>query len=87
MTFSVSNESERQSLLTSNPFHLQIKELKLEHSKQLQAIRSEIKILQIAIYRPTKAHIYTQFVQSQAPLNKRTPSIPFPQNEQLVTIL
>ena len=36
-------------LLTSNPFHLQIKELKLDHSKQLQAIRSEMKILQKAI--------------------------------------
>ena len=27
----------------NSPFHLQIKELKLDHSKQLQAIRSEIK--------------------------------------------
>ena len=72
-------------LLTSNPFHLQIKELKLDHSKQLQAIRSEMKILQKAIYRPTKAHIYAQFVQTQAPLNKSTPRIPLPQNQQLVT--
>ena len=63
---------------------MQIKELKQDHSKQLQAIRSEIKISQKAMYRATETDIYAQFAQSQAPLNNATPRVTFLQNQQLV---
>ena len=75
-------------LLASNrkgqSFHLQIKELKLDHSKQLQAIRSEMKIYQKAMYRATETDIYAQFAQSQAPLNNATPRVTFLQDQRLV---
>ena len=60
-----------------NPFHLQIKELTVHHSKQLQSIRSEMKRYKKQCTGQLK-HIYTQFAQSQAPLNNTTPRIPFP---------
>ena len=44
-----------------NAYHLKIKELKLDHSKQLQAIRSEMKIFQKAMYRATEINIYAQY--------------------------
>ena len=50
--FFIDEQQEKDS-----PFHLQIKELKLDHSKQLQAIRSEIKIFQKAMYRATETNI------------------------------
>ena len=65
-----------------NPFHLQIKELKLDHNKQLQAIRSEMKILLKSMYRPTETDMHAQFVQSQAPLNNTALKVTFLQNQQ-----
>ena len=50
--FFIDEQQEKDS-----PFHLQIKELKLDHSKQLQASRSEIKIFQKA----TETNIYAQY--------------------------
>ena len=47
-----------------NPSHLKIKELKLDHSKQLQAIRSEMKIFQKAMYRATEINIYAQYTHN-----------------------
>ena len=77
--FFIDEQQEKDS-----PFHLQIKELKLDHSKQLQAIRSEMKIYQKAMYRATETDIYAQFAQSQAPLNNATPRVTFLQNQRLV---
>ena len=57
-----------------NPFHLQIKELKLHHSKQLQSIHSEMKCCKKLCTGQLK-HIYVQF---QASLNNTTPRVPFP---------
>ena len=51
--FFIDEQQERDNLS-----HLKIKELKLEHSKQLQAIRSEMKIFQKAMYRATEINIY-----------------------------
>ena len=47
-----------------SPFYLQIKKLKLDHSKQLQAVRSEIKIFQKAMYRATETNIYEQYTHN-----------------------
>ena len=47
-----------------NPFHLQIKVVKLDQSKQLQAIRSEMKIFQRAMYRATETNIYAQYTHN-----------------------
>ena len=57
--FFIDEQQEKDS-----PFHLQIKELKLDHSKQLQAIRSEIKIFQKAMYRATETNIYAQYTHN-----------------------
>ena len=57
--FFIDEQQERDS-----PFHLQIKELKLDHSKQLQAIRSEIKIFQKAMYRATETNIYAHYTHN-----------------------
>ena len=65
-----------------NPFHLQIKELKLDHNKQLQAISSEMRILLKSMYRATETDIHAQFVQSQAPLNNTALKVIFLQNQQ-----
>ena len=65
-----------------NPFHLKIKELKLDHNKQLQAICSEMKILLKSMYRATETDMHTQFVQSQAPLNNTSLKVTFLQNQQ-----
>ena len=78
-------------LLASNrkgqPFHLQIKELKLDHSKQLQAICCEMKILQ-KNYVQGNWNTYIRTIYSswsQAPLNNTTPRVTFLQNQQPVT--
>ena len=47
-----------------NPFHLQIKVLKLDHSKQLQAIHSEMEIFQRAMYRATETNVYAQYTHN-----------------------
>ena len=65
-----------------NPFHLQIKELKLDHNKQLQAIRSEVKILLKFMYRATETDMHAQFVQSQAPPNNTALKVNFLRNQQ-----
>ena len=51
--FSIDEQQEKD-----NAYHLKIKELKLDHRKQLQAIRSEMKIFQKAMYRATEINIY-----------------------------
>ena len=78
-------------LLASNrkgqSFHLQIKELKLDHSKQLQAICCEMKILQ-KNYVQGNWNTYIRTIYSswsQAPLNNTTPRVTFLQNQQPVT--
>ena len=43
-----------------------------------------MKISQKAMYRATETGIYTEFAQSQAPLNNATPRVTFLQNQQLV---
>ena len=65
-----------------NPFHLQIKELKLDHNKQLQAIRSEMKILPKSMYRAAETDMHAQYVQSQATLNNTALKVTFLQNQQ-----
>ena len=57
--FFIDEQQEKDS-----PLHLQIKELKLYHSKQLQAIRSEIKMFQKAMYRATETNIYAQYTHN-----------------------
>ena len=57
--FFIDEQQEKDS-----PFHLQIKEPKLDHSKQLQAIRSEIKIFQKAMYWATETNIYAQYTHN-----------------------
>ena len=68
-------------------FHLQIKELKLDHSKQLQAICCEMKILQKSYVQGNwNTYIRTLYSSwSQAPLNNTTPRVTFLQNQQPVT--
>ena len=65
-----------------NPFHLQIKELKLDHNKQLQAISSEMRILLKSMYRATETDMHVQLVQSQAPLNNTALKVTSLQNQQ-----
>ena len=68
-------------------FHLQIKELKLDHSKQLQAICCEMKISQKSYVQGNwNTYIRTIYSSwSQAPLNNTTPKVTFLQNQQPVT--
>ena len=66
--FFIDEQQERDS-----PFHLQIKELKLDHSKQLQAIRSEIKIFQKAMYRATETNIYALYTHNIIQSSYRKP--------------
>ena len=68
-----------------NPFHLQIKELKLDHNKQLQAIFSEMRILLKSMYRATETDMHAQFVQSQTPLNNTALKVTFLPNQQPAT--
>ena len=57
--FFIDEQQEKDS-----PFHLQIKEIKLDHNKQLQAIRSEIKIFQKAMCRATETNIDAQYTHN-----------------------
>ena len=66
--FFIDEQQEKDS-----PFHLQIKELKLDHSKQLQAIRSEIKIFQKAMYRATETNIYALYTHNIIQSSYRKP--------------
>ena len=66
--FFIDEQQERDS-----PFQLQIKELKLDHSKQLQAIRSEIKIFQKAMYRATETNIYALYTHNIIQSSYRKP--------------
>ena len=68
-----------------NPFHLQTKELKLDHNKQLQAIRYEMKILLKSMYRAIETDMHAQFVQSQTPLNNTALKVTFLPNQQPAT--